>query len=528
MTKTVTDPGPTPDADIEKTVGRGALLLTLSKFWFLASGFVIQALLAKVMRIGVDDAEGKRLYGIYSTATGFAAIINAFVYQGTTQAVATFTGRNPADAGAVKRSAFRLQAMLGGGIFLAWFLAAPWIARTFHDNENLATPLRYASFILLGFAFYAVPMGSLTGRRLFVKQAIIDFGYSTFKVVFIVGFAAMFGAALGRPEAGIAGFAAASFAVLAAALLMSPPAPATTAKSPVAELFRFQIFTMILSGLVTWVTQADLQLLNAFSPGDNATVERIAGEYRAAQLFATIPYQAVFAITFVLFPLISGLAQGETEKLRRYVHQTTKYALIIAVAVASCFVAAPGRALRLLYGPEYETAAPALRVLVVGYVAFSIFFIMMSVVTASGRPIASALLVAVIAAVQFPLSRMMIKDGGGFASAEATSAAMIAGLVAMQIYHRRTFGAGICGGVLVKTLAAGVVSGAAVHFLLDSATLAGGPGLLSGVGGGLVAKGITVVVFGAGVALFVALLLVLRVLDAEDRAKFVRVLGRKR
>ncbi len=527
MTKTATDLSATPESDIEKTVGRGALLLTLSKFWFLASGFVIQALLAKVMRIGVDDAEGKRLYGIYSTVTSFAAIINAFVYQGTTQAVATFTGRNPADAGAVKRSAFRLQAVLGGGIFLAWFLAAPWITDAFYDNPNLAEPLRFASFILLGFAFYAVPMGSFTGRKLFVKQAIVDVAYSTFKVVFIVGFAAMFGAAMGRPEAGIAGFAAASFAVLAAALILSPPAPPTTAKAPVSELFRFQIFTMILSGLVTWVTQADIQLLNAYSPGDNAAVERIAGEYRAAQLFATIPYQAVFAITFVLFPLVSGLAQGETEKLRRYVHQTTKYALIIAVAVASCFVAAPGRALRLLYGPEYETAAPALRVLVVGYVAFSLFFIMMSVVTASGRPIASALLVAVIAAVQFPLSAVMIKDGGGFATAGATAAAMIAGLIAMQIYHRRTFGSGFCPGVLVKTLAAGGVAGTVVHFLLDASTLAGRPGLLTGVGGGLVSKGVTVVVFGAGVLLFLALLFVFRVLDADDRAKFGRVLGRK-
>ena len=113
-------------------------------------------------------------------------------------------------------------------------------------------------------------------------------------------------------------------------------------------------------------------------------------------------------------------------------------------------------------------------------------------------------------------------------SSDLTAAAMVVGLVAMQIYHRRTFGSGICPGVLAKTLAAGVVSGTAVHFLLDSATLAGGPGLLSGVGGGLVAKGITVVVFGAGVVLFVALLLVLRVLDAEDRAKFGRVLGGKR
>jgi O-antigen/teichoic acid export membrane protein len=526
LTTPAAKPGAAHDADLEKTVGRGALLLTLSKFWFLASGFVIQALLAKVMRIGVDDEEGKRLYGVYSTATGFAAILNAFVYQGTTQAVATFTGRSPQDAGAVKRAAFGLQAVLGGGLFAAWFLAAPWIALKFHDNDNLATPFRYASFILLGYAFYAVPMGSFTGRKLFVKQAIVDVAYSTLKIVGIVGCAYFLGAAIGRPEAACAGFAAASFAVLAMSLWMTPPAPKTDAVVAAKDLFRFQIFTMLLAGLVTWVTQADLQLLNRYSPGDATAVERIAGEYRAAQLFATIPYQAVFAITFILFPLVSGLAAGETEKLRGYVRQTTKYALIIATAIAACFVAAPVRAVRVLYGVEYEPAGPALRVLVLGYVAFSVFFIMMSVVTASGRPLASALLVAVIAAVQFPLSAGLIKDGGGLATAEATTAAMCVGLVAMQLYHRRRWGSGLHLPTAAKTLVSGAVAGVVVHVLLDGATFLGRPGFLAGIGGGLVAKLVTVVVFGAGIALFVGLLLFLNVLDADDRAKFARVLGR--
>lgn len=520
-------PAAAVDADVEKTVGRGALLLTISKFWFLASGFVIQALLAKVMKIGVSDEEGKRLYGVYSTATGFAAIVNAFVYQGTTQAVATFTGRDPAAAGAVRRAAFRLQALLGGGIFAAWFLAAPWIADAFHGNENLASPLRYASFITLGYAFYAVPMGSFTGRKLFVKQAVVDVAYSTLKVVGIVGCAWALGGALGRPEAGVAGFALASLAVLALSLVLSPPCPATSKVVAGTDLFRFQILTMTLAGVVTWVTQADLQLLSAFVPGDAAAVERIAGEYRAAQLFATIPYQAVFAITFVLFPLVSGLAEGDHATLRRYVARTTKYAAVIATMIGLCFAAAPARALRLLYGPEYEAGAPALRVLVVGYVAFSIFFIMLSVVTASGRPQASALLAGVIAAAQFPLSWALIRTGGGLATAEATAAAMVLGLVVMQAYHRRRWGGGLEVGVLARTLAAGVVAGLLVHALIDAETVFGRPGLLAGFGAGLVAKLATVVVFGVGAATFVALLFAFGALDADDRARFARVLGRR-
>jgi O-antigen/teichoic acid export membrane protein len=523
--------------DVEKSVGRGAVLLTLSKFWFLASGFVIQALLAKVMRIGVDEVEGVRLYGVYSTATGFAAIVNAFVYQGTTQAVATFAGRSPKDAGAVRKAAFALQTLLGGGLFAAWFLAAPLIAREFHGNENLATPLRYASFITLSYAFYAVPMGLFTGRRLFTRQALVDLSYSTLKIVGIVGCAWALGGVLGKPEAGCAGFALASIGVLVASLLLSPPAPATDARVASSELFKFQAWTMALGGLIAWVTQADLQLLSAFTEGAKEIKDKLAGEYRAAQLFATIPYQAVFAITFVLFPLVSGIKEGDFATMRRYVAQTTKYAAVVATMIAACFAGAPERALRILYGVEYEVGAPVLRVLVLGYVAFSIFFILLATVTASGRPRSSVMLAATIALVQLPASYFFVSFGSLFDAGKATAVAMLAGLVATHLYHKKTWGSGVEIGRLLRTLAAGAVAGVAANVLVSNESLLGGPGVLATIGttvvdgvvvAGLVSKIATVAVFAACAGLYVGLLFAIGVFDADDRARFVRVLGRRK
>ena len=70
---------------------------------------------------------------------------------------------------------------------------------------------------------------------------------------------------------------------------------------------------MVFNLVVTLVARLDLQILR-HSSGD----ERARGEYKAAQAIATIPYQAVFAITFVLFPLVSGAAARDPERIRTY------------------------------------------------------------------------------------------------------------------------------------------------------------------------------------------------------------------
>ena len=541
-------PSAAASPDAAAKTGRSALLLTGAKFWFLVSGFVVQWALQFVLRDATNADEGKRLYGLYSTATGFAAILNAFVYQGTTQAVATFTGRDPSNAAGVKASAYKLQALLGGSLFGLWWLAAPTLARSIYDNPDLTGPLRYGAFILLGYAFYAVAMGSLTGRSLFTRQAVVDVTFSTLKVIAIPGAAILVGpslarlhadalahgaivpsaASVGYAEAAVGGFATAGWLVLALALLISPRAPAATAPVRVGTLFAFQSMTMILSGLVTWVTQADLQLLNVLGTLDADAMARLSGEYRAAQLFATIPYQAVFAITFILFPLVSGLK--DSEALKATIRGTSKYALLIAAPVVGGFIGAPSRAVGLLYGPEYAAPAAApLRWLVAGYLAFSVFFVLLTIVTASGRPGRSVLLVAVMALVQGVASWWFIPRMGPVGAAVGSAVGMTVGWCFLEVFLRRTAGAGTDVMQLLRTLVCGAGAAAVTHVCLDGAWT-GGTALLGNVGapGSLVSKLATLAAFAVAGVVYVLLLLSTGALDADDRARFARIIGRKR
>jgi O-antigen/teichoic acid export membrane protein len=509
------------DPDHEARVGRGAALLTAAKLWFIVSGYAIEFALPRVFAAHAGKAEGKELYGAYGLVTGLAAILNAFVYQGTSQAVARFVGRAPEDLSAVRRAAFRLQTWLVGGLFAVLLALAPWIADAFYGRPDLAAPIRYAGFVLLSFGFYAVTMGSLTGRELFKRQALIDVGYSTLKVVCIVGCAVLLGKALGWVESAVFGFALASAATLALSLALAPREP-LRGRLSVGELLRFQAFTMVFNLLVTLVARFDLQLLQAFRRDAGES-----GDYKAAQAIATIPYQAVFAITFVLFPLVSGAAARDPARVRSYTREATRYALIIASLVALCWAGAPRAAVTLLYPPEYASAGAPLRVLVLGYLAFSVFYVMTAVLTAGGRPQASLVLVAIVVALQAGLGAILIPAHGAVGIAAATAIAMAAGLVGAQIALVRGVGGGLAPARAARILLPAAAVAFAIHLLLDQATVIGRPGLLASAGGSIMGQRlVTVVVFGVASVVFTGLLFLTGGLGREDVERFRRVFAR--
>jgi len=486
-------------------VGRGAALLTAAKLWFIASGYAIEFALPRVFSAADGTERGKALYGSYGVVTGLVAILTALVYQGTSQAVARFVGRAPDDLGAVRAAAFRLQGWLVGGLALALVIVAPWIAESVYHQPGLGTPIRYASIVILAFGFYAVAMGTLTGRQLFKKQALIDVTYSTLKVACVVGAAVALGRVVGGVEAAMAGFALASVLVVAVSLAVAPRGTRHGTLS-VRELIAFQIFTMAFNLGVTLVARLDLQLLQAFL-GEGAR----AGDYKAAQAIATIPYQAVFAITFVLFPLVSGAAARDPDKVRTYAVESTRYAMIIAALVALCFAGAPRAAVTFLYPAEYASAGPVMRILVLGYLAFSLFYIMAAVLTAAGRPQVSLALVAVVVVLQSIGGALLIPRFGGVGIATATAVAMAVGFVAAHLALVRWYRAGIDFGMAVRILAPAAAIALGLNLLLEPRSH----------------PAVTVVAFVVAGIAFLAFLFLTGALGRKDADRVGRIFGRR-
>lgn len=594
------------EADDVRAVGRGAFYLTCTKLWFLLSGYVIYFALPRML--GPGDV-GKTFYGKYMIITGFGAILNALVIQGTTQAVARFVGRDPKNADGVRRAAFKLQACLGGGLFLLLQATADLTAKHLYDDPSLAAPLRYASFILLFYAFYAISMGFLNGRRLFGRQALVDFCYSTLKIVGVLAGAFLFmrgamtevpsdrvevsvedgrvlamctadrsvgdclelvgtnaagetvqavgivrsrsgsieltkaaaddgkwdpntwadmkialynGGAISGP---VGGFAVAAFLVMLVAFLLSgrPKGPGSLS---VRELLGFQAFTMLFTFVATGVARGDLQVLKILLKGESG-VDRLAAEYAAAQAFATIPYQAVFAITFILFPLVSGAAGRDSARMKTYILQTTRYSGIIAALVASLFVACPSRTITVLFPDNYAPAAASLQILALGYFCYSLFFIMCAIITAGGSPWVSLKLVLVAFVVQIGVGASLAQSMGGVGVAIGTAAGMASALICAHIHLKRAWGQGLAIPTVMRTILTGLVAGLMAHFLLAKARMGGGSGPLAALAeGGVAEKLVTVAGFGAVSIVFVILLFVFRVLTSEDRSRFAQILKR--
>ena len=98
------------------------------------------------------------------------------------------------------------------------------------------------------------------------------------------------------------------------------------------------------------------------------------GYYRAVQNLARLAYQAIIAVTFVIFPLVSRTTfHADRDATARYIRTTMRYSLIFATAIAVVFAANPETMLDIPYRTDYAVnGGLALIALSLGSVAFSL------------------------------------------------------------------------------------------------------------------------------------------------------------
>jgi stage V sporulation protein B len=427
--------------------GRGVLFLTISKGYFILAGYAIVFMLPRLL--------SKEMFADYVVVTGIVSVLDAVLITGTIQAVSKYVSQEPRYAEAVKIAAVRMQLLVGGGIFLAYFLGASVFANALHD-PGLVPALRISSLIVISYAFYAIYIGFINGLKKFGKQACLDMGFSTLKLVLVLGVGFYMSRFPGFGAMGaIGGFALAAFFILIVALCVvsSPP---REGRFGMGVLFQFALFIMVFTFIVTLLLRTDLFLLKRLLSGEKAKI--FPAYYGAAQYLAFIPYQAIIAITFVIFPLISHLTHIEERgKVRDYIREALRYSIIIALLIATLFSSSSYSLMRLIFPAGYETAAVVLSILVFGILFFSIFLVSTTVISGSGRPRLSAVLGAGTLTLSFILNSLLIPRFGMKGAAIATTCAMGTGLIAAWLYLRVHFGACLPLFSLLRIAVAGAV-----------------------------------------------------------------------
>ena len=423
---------------------RGVIYITLAKAYFMVAGYAIVFILPRLLG---DVAR----WGEYTVVVALASVIDNVIVTGTIQGVSRFTAHGSQFVQSVKRTALRVQALLGGGVALAYFALAPWIA-AWERDPGLTAFYRVSAGIVLCYAFYSVFIGSLNGQQRFGTQAAFDAGFATLRAVLILGCAAFGLGVLGS----IGGFVAAAALILGtAAAVVGLPRPGG---EPFAarQLWRFMLQLFAYNASINLVLRADLFLLKRFSgrlatgAEDPSTVaSMVAGYYGSAQQLAFIPYQAILSIAFVIFPLVSRATfDDDRAQTQRYIRQTLRACLIIVGAVAVTLIANPPAMMSLPFPTDYRIAGPALRILAAGMIAFSLFVIINTILSGAGRAHLAivnggATLVAVIVANIVWVPQSSSQAQALVRAASATASAMWLGAAVAGLVLWREFRAGL-------------------------------------------------------------------------------------
>ena len=337
-----------------------------------------------------------------------------------------------------------LQALVGGVLVLAYLLLARPLAEGFFHRPELTDAFRLSAIIPACYTFYAVFRGYLNGRRLFGREAILDVSFSTIKPVAMLSLAfAGFGVA-----GAMGGFGAAAFLITIIAFFMARGGEQHTPMAPKA-LLRFELAIMVYTALFYLLINCDFFLVSNLLEGEAG--RQATGDYYSQLNIARIVWQGTFAITVVIFPLVSKVvAEGDPDRTRRYVSQALRFTLIIAGFLAVAFSANAPEILPILFPKGFGTDASPLRFMAFGKLAFALFMICTTVISGSGRPWISVVLVLVTLVLSGVFNMLAIPSAGLLGAAVATLAALAIGVTGGLVTLHRLFGAGVPSGSAVR------------------------------------------------------------------------------
>lgn len=397
--------------DATKTAGRGLLSITGAKIYFIVTSYGIQLLLPRLLT--------PEEFGLFSTAMNVASIVNNVLIVSTVQSVSKFVSEDDARGGQALRRGLGIQLVLGSLLCLAFLVGAGPVSGLLLD-ASVAPLVRTSAVVVFAYALYASLVGSLNGRRLFQKQALLDCTFSTLRTFGILGASAAGLGALGA----MTGFAGAAALILLVAMvwvgLGEKPVDTVTIK-------RWLAFTAPLwlyHGFLNGVMQIDLALLKrtaaelglaAGMAADAAAAQAsvTVGYYRAVQTFAFVPYQLILSITFIIFPMVSkAIADGDHDATKRYVRAAMRVSILFLVSIAAPIAGASRGVMRLAYPDEYLVGAGALSILVLGMAAFALFVITATIITSAGRPGAAATVAGFALVVVVAANLVLVRQAG--------------------------------------------------------------------------------------------------------------------
>ncbi len=442
-----------------RAAGRGGVAVLAAKAFFIVIGLVQQTVLPSLI--------GLAGYGALSRVLAVASVVNNVVVSSSIQGVSRTVARARARArGALLeeqalRATLKVHVPLALGLALLFAAAAPLVGK-FEHAPHVVAPLIVASGVVALYGLYAPLVGMLNGRAQFTRQASLDMTFAVLRTIGMLGLGWAFArrgmsGALGA----ISGFVLAAACIVPLAARRAGtgrPGGEGAPEVPSPREYLAQLLPLALAQLGTNVLmQIDITVLGRFlSEGALVTnaadpakaADEWVGVYRACQLFAFLPYQLLFSVTQVLFPMLAhAKSEGDTAAVARYVARGARIATIAGGLMVSVIVAVPGGLLEFAYGSEVASRGhDTLRLLALGQAAFALLGVAMTVLASLGRErLAASITICACAAVCLACFFAMPTDAFGriqlISTAAATTSALGLALVAGVVAVVRVAGA---------------------------------------------------------------------------------------
>ncbi|HEY8073395.1 MAG TPA: oligosaccharide flippase family protein [Labilithrix sp.] len=513
--------------------GRGGLAVLAAKVFFILTGFVQQPLL----RVAIGQAD----YGALSRVLAVSNVFNNVVVSSSTQGVS----RTVAAAGVHEKEALRAALRVHGVIAIVaaalLVIAAPIVASFQHASE-VAAPLIVMAGVLGIYGIYAPLIGYLNGRARFTHQASLDVLAATLRTIGLLGVGWLFVRAGGAIAASFStspgvlgatvGAVGASLGVFLVALRLTGRGKSFTERPstvPRASAYVGLIVPIMIAQLFTnALMQTDIFMLGRYLSLGAVTAgvlepEKAANEwvgvYRASQLFAFLPYQMLFSVTQILFPMLAKAQADEgPARVAELVRRGSRIGAIVCGLVMVVVVGLPKSLISFAYGADVsEHGHVALSILAIAQGAFAMFGLAATVLVSLGRERVAMLLTAVslgalVVSCAVSLGRpLAFGEPQLVATAIAAATALCVMLVVAVIVVRKFAGAFV---PLATALRVGVAVGGAWAF-----------GWLVPIRLGKLLTPVASLVF---VGAYVVALVVMRELRREDLSLALSVVRRKK
>ena len=444
-----------------------------AKLFFLVVGFAQQPLLR--LAVGLSD------FGALAQALAVSYVANNVIIGSATQGVSRAVAGAPGEEPQALRAALRVHVPLAVAVCLVAAGAAPLYA-SFEHAPDVVAPLLVMAGVALLYGLYGPLIGCLNGTNRFGRQALLDVTFATLRTLGMVGFGYWF------VRRGLSGALGTSVGWVWASALIVPlalwstgigkrldPAKPRPAGVPTSGAYLRVLGPIAGAQLCTnLLMQVDIVLLGRFlsdagaaaaggldADAQRALVKEGIAIYRECQTFAFLPYQLLFSITLILFPMLArARAEGDMAAVREYVARGARLAAIFCGLLVGVVVAMPASMLSFAYPvADAMKGADVLRYMALAQAAFAMLGIATTVLTSIGREGTAALLtLGAVVAVGGACAALV--PGATFGhdqllrSAQASGMALTATLVVGAVLVKRATGAFIPAATAIRCLLA--------------------------------------------------------------------------